>query len=938
MEIRLDSCPTSDFVIEAIRTLYHHADPKEKEKASQWLHAWQKSVFAWKISDEILHRKIDVESCYMAAQTLRTKIQTSFHELPAEARISLRDSILEHFNGVDERTNHIISTQICLALADLLLQMPEWQGAMGELVQRYAHAREFALLELLIFVPEEVNSRHLRLGANRRSEIMDDLRRSAGFVTEFLHACLAKQQAQTQGENNTFRISLLKCLSSWVELGIIPILGLENNPLVMHAFMSLEKVDENGMVHEAASDLLCGIVERMEDLSLTNESCQFELTFFTLIRRLEPAYHLSVAHEDMSKSTNFCRIFTEFAESSIHRIMSSPPQQPHFSMAILDSVLVCCGHPDYEMPDITFNLWHRLSEELYQRDDEAITQIFRPYINRLILALCKHCQMEPDMDHVLEEGEDFTMFRFRVRELIRDVVFIVGSSNVFKNLFDYVKGASAWEIMEAALFIMSAVAKSVHPKMDDNPAQVVESILSIPPTTHIAVRHTSLKLIGELAEWIDSHPQFLEQILNWLLAGLQDPKLSSEAATALQNMCSQCRGKMIPHFEGLLQILKALDSFNLRPEAANGLIKGVAIILSDFPNEQVAQAMSTLCQMQILPLSVIANGAIPLGKIAKNSKNDPVLYLDRLSSVFRHVTPNVPDNQSHPCVSVVQEVWVVISKTCETFQSDVRIMESLCRTMRFILRCVGAQAMPILEPWAKQMVHVYLSHPHSCFLYLGSILVDVFSSNPTLIPGLLGMMEAFLPPTFQILQAENGLRNHPDTVDDFFRLNARFLQRCPIPFLQTTFMPSIVECGLLAVYLDHKEANASVMKFFFDLFHAGRSKEDKEDFETRRLLVDQIRHNFGAKLIEALLRAAIFNLPSYTFHDIGDVIFELMMLERTCVCHWLEAALKDLPLKDANGIEKVTQKQLVKVHKEVTSAEEPKDVADAIRDFNRLWR
>lgn len=50
MEIRLDSCPTSDFVIEAIRTLYHHADPKEKEKASQWLHAWQKSVFAWKVS------------------------------------------------------------------------------------------------------------------------------------------------------------------------------------------------------------------------------------------------------------------------------------------------------------------------------------------------------------------------------------------------------------------------------------------------------------------------------------------------------------------------------------------------------------------------------------------------------------------------------------------------------------------------------------------------------------------------------------------------------------------------------------------------------------------------------------------------------------------------------------------------------------------------
>ena len=48
------------------------------------------------------------------------------------------------------------------------------------------------------------------------------------------------------------------------------------------------------------------------------------------------------------------------------------------------------------------------------------------------------------------------------------------------------------------------------------------------------------------------------------------------------------------------------------------------------------------------------------------------------------------------------------------------------------------------------------------------------------------MLEAFLPGTFGLLQAqENGLRNNPDTVDDFFRLNARFLQRAPLPYLQS---------------------------------------------------------------------------------------------------------------------------------------------------------
>ena len=78
-----------------------------------------------------------------------------------------------------------------------------------------------------------------------------------------------------------------------------------------------------------------------------------------------------------------------------------------------------------------------------------------------------------------------------------------------------------------------------------------------------------------------------------------------------------------------------------------------------------------------------------------------------------------------------------------------------------------------------------------------------------------------------------GLVNHPDTVDDFFRLNARFLQRAPLPYLQTEFMKSILECALLSINLEHRDANASVMKFFYDLLHAGRSKEDSQDFSVR---------------------------------------------------------------------------------------------------------
>ena len=72
-----------------------------------------------------------------------------------------------------------------------------------------------------------------------------------------------------------------------------------------------------------------------------------------------------------------------------------------------------------------------------------------------------------------------------------------------------------------------------------------------------------------------------------------------------------------------------------------------------------------------------------------------------------------------------------------------------------------------------QMVSLYQVHPHSCFLYLGSILVDEYGGDPECIKGLLDMLQAFCGPTFKLLEEHNGLRNHPDTVDDLFRLSLR---------------------------------------------------------------------------------------------------------------------------------------------------------------------
>ena len=70
-------------------------------------------------------------------------------------------------------------------------------------------------------------------------------------------------------------------------------------------------------------------------------------------------------------------------------------------------------------------------------------------------------------------------------------------------------------------------------------------------------------------------------------------------------------------------------------------------------------------------------------------------------------------------------------------------------------------------------VDIYRCHHHSCFLYLGSIVVDEFGSEVSYHSGLIGMLQAFAEVSLPLLAGPSGLLNHPDTVDDLFRLSAR---------------------------------------------------------------------------------------------------------------------------------------------------------------------
>ena len=54
--------------------------------------------------------------------------------------------------------------------------------------------------------------------------------------------------------------------------------------------------------------------------------------------------------------------------------------------------------------------------------------------------------------------------------------------------------------------------------------------------------------------------------------------------------------------------------------------------------------------------------------------------------------------------------------------------------------------------------------------------------------------------------------------------------------------------------------------------------------------------------MDSLVRAAVLTLPSYTYHDIGDVLHECLQHDRASVCSWLEECLKTLQSSESNSI------------------------------------
>ena len=56
--------------------------------------------------------------------------------------------------------------------------------------------------------------------------------------------------------------------------------------------------------------------------------------------------------------------------------------------------------------------------------------------------------------------------------------------------------------------------------------------------------------------------------------------------------------------------------------------------------------------------------------------------------------------------------------------------------------------------------------------------------------------------------------------------------------------------------------------------------QEKDDFETRSTVVKSLFHEHGQALVHSLIHSCVFCLPTYMAADLGEVVHEIMLLDR----------------------------------------------------------
>ena len=906
-------------VVEAVRLVYTQSftpvGAPQRREADAWLCQFQRQAAAWQVSDQLLHRDgVDENVRFFAAQTLHTKIRHDFSDLPPDAALQLRESLLQHLVAAIAAGRKLELKKLRLAVAALAAQM-NWQTFPEDILSAMQHlapgAQQWelhvALLGVIEVVPDEAKSRRLDIDPTVRREYIFGLERLSGSILKFMESLMTAASA-----NVSLQTSILRCMRGWVQHCRIPAELLVASPAFGASFTALDVEDLFDEGVETVVEILRGYEPRPEHMTLIAS---------VVPRILELAPRLRSC-QDVDERRGLTVIFTEMGESYAQLLVDDHSQLPAESrLAILDLLLNCTRSDDPEVSRIPLNFWFKVRCRVFEMGHEAQDRrlnFFAPAYAELLQVLLLLSRHPADSD--AQTVDSFAAMRENVADSLDDCCIMLGAQAVFQKLCEAARGEArvllalpaaqqlaSWRNMEAALFCVAAIHRRV--VVDGVPSffETMALLPQLPPAEEL--RKTMFRCAGYYAKAFNGQPALVEPTFALLLGGVQSAGTAHFAAHAFRDMCEECADHLRPDVLSLFDSLPAVRAaLALQDELA--ILRGLCAVVRRMPTGDAVSAMDKMTAPSFQLLGMFLGGQRDL------SVQQVQAELDRVTAVVQHTRFHCAADAQHPALGFFEHAWPLLRQLLERQRASAQLVEAVCRLLKHIVCCAKGHLSlsQRLEFLLQQVVELFGANPHGGFLYLCSVCIGEYAHIPASHDLFVRVASALHERVGQLIARSEGAAPaeevDPSVIEEHAYLVARCLEHMPVAVTRAGFLAQAPGFLARAMQVKHRDAHRGVLFAASWLVRFAQPAErgappgfrdmtpdEREGLATHTQAMLE-REGHGKLLVTALLATVVTDGPFLGYSDgrvgVGSVIWGLLRALPGPTLQWFKEGLRTL--------------------------------------------
>ncbi|WVQ84216.1 hypothetical protein IAT38_006367 [Cryptococcus sp. DSM 104549] len=772
-------------VLQALHSLYHDPDGTSKRRANEWLQEFQHSTEAWQTCHLLLTSPdAPLEGRLFSAQTLRAKIVYDLAQLPREQLPPLRDSLLAVLAPLSQPTapagSKAVIVQLCLALSDLALQMPEWEDVVGSMIERFGNDPETVtvLLGFLKTLPEEAGNSRIPLSGDEAREMLSRL--VSGSAERVLEVLVMYIQAP--GATIQIQTAVFETLRSWLQAGEVMASQVAQTPLFAASFDALA----SDQLFDAAVDVLCDLIHETQEVQ---DNVEVVEQIVPRVVALRP--QLEEHKDDPDRIRGYCRVLCEAGECYKDLIV----HHPQGLLPLVQSIAACAAYPDLDIVPITFYFWYTLAMTLGRQPEDPDHLPFLEIFSNLQTAIIGHLHFPADDEHqTAQERDEFRTFRHRMGDTLKDCCHVLGATTCLRRSYDLIgtamsKGSPSWQEIEAPLFSMRSMGAEVDPDDDEVLPHIMAMLPKLPD--HPKIRYAAILVISRYTQWIDRHPDNLAFQLQYVSAGFEMPEdeVSAAAAQAMKFMCQDCSQHLVPFLPQLHAFVSTMGG-KLDQADMVEVCEAIGYVILGMPADAAAQALQQFCEPLIQRVQQVAAAETEPPKEQLQHAADALEQIDAYLTVVRTLDP-LPESCYPTCPAVFAIIDALLARYAALFYISERASSVLRRGLAFFPQ---RALEPVLQPLMERMALAFEQTGYPSYLWITGKVTDKFGEaargpgGEALGQLLVRSWESVTNAMAKLLQAKTAVEI-PDVMDDYVHLFMAYLRALPDPTLASPLLP-----------------------------------------------------------------------------------------------------------------------------------------------------